>query len=596
MDMATAVRGRNRAKLDGHAVFPRRGGTVPRAPTALASALALLMLTGHSVRAEDPTTTQPPDYPVGTQTDTRSKSAPSARGRRVPARTQNQPEDDDLKITGKPAFQLKPSISLRETYTDNVTLLPSGAARSDFVTEVAPDLSASYIGPNAILWGNIGVSNYSYARDGKGGRTALRVNTNLKSQPVEHHLFIDANATVSEQSISSFGAQAPDSASLTGNRTEVRTFTLAPRLQGKIGSGAAWNLHASNTASSTDSAVVQRRNVSSWDGLLTTTGGRLGVGIGFIGNSTRISSASGHGADQVFGVLNFKPDVSLSLALRAGQSSDTYGTNRRSRASYGGDVVWRPQPSTDVRASYDRLSYGPRVTLDLNHRRPLSAFNIHYSEDVITSFTAPSQFDVPVSTVESLTSAGLSFLNAQNVVITPALTNSVRSAVTQYVQENGLPDTILTPLTTSGSGIYRSKRLDATGAFLGARNALTLKMFRARRTSAGSSDAVLNILDFLPVSLGAIDTASTIDQYGGNLSWQHTLTSLSNLTGRYTLTRSESTGATNVRSVTRVMDLTLHTRLSPHIAAELALRRATQDATTSDYTENALIGRVSLQY
>ena len=62
-------------------------------------------------------------------------------------------------------WRIQPAVSVRETWTDNVTLVPSSQARSDFVTEISPSLTIQGRGSRARMDVDYRPTALIYARD-----------------------------------------------------------------------------------------------------------------------------------------------------------------------------------------------------------------------------------------------------------------------------------------------------------------------------------------------------------------------------------------------------------------------------------------------
>ena len=67
-------------------------------------------------------------------------------------------------------WQVRPRLSVSETYTDNVDLDPEGAESHEFVTEVTPGVSLSGTGKRLNLNFDYQASLVNYARGTDGAR------------------------------------------------------------------------------------------------------------------------------------------------------------------------------------------------------------------------------------------------------------------------------------------------------------------------------------------------------------------------------------------------------------------------------------------
>jgi uncharacterized protein (PEP-CTERM system associated) len=162
-------------------------------------------------------------------------------------------------------WTIVPSISLRETLTDNVDLSPPGEEQSDLVTEVIPAISIIGEGGRFRLNLNYSFDALLYARTGSANnenRSNLDAFGTLEA--VENWLFIDARGVVSQQSISAFGTPATSAASATANRTQTSTYELSPYLRGRFGDLANYDLRYS--------AIYNTSQAELYDASTTSTG------------------------------------------------------------------------------------------------------------------------------------------------------------------------------------------------------------------------------------------------------------------------------------------------------------------------------------
>lgn len=139
-------------------------------------------------------------------------------------------------------WKIEPSLSLKETYSDNIKLAPPGNEKSDFVTQINPGISLTGTGPRLKVNARYGMQNLIYAEESSRNATRHLLNADANAELADDLLFLDAKASISQQNISSFGSQTTDNVNITDNLSEVRTYSFSPYLINRFGSMASSEL------------------------------------------------------------------------------------------------------------------------------------------------------------------------------------------------------------------------------------------------------------------------------------------------------------------------------------------------------------------
>ncbi len=155
-------------------------------------------------------------------------------------------------------------MGLEETYSDNVALASRGNEKSDWVTQINPGLSLSGRSDKLKVNANYQMQNLFYADNSKGKSTNQQLNANANAEMIDEFLFVDGTASISQQTISALGTLAIDNTNVTDNRTDVRTYSIAPYLQHRFHDIASGELRYSYGAVATNAeglAKSQTNNV-----------------------------------------------------------------------------------------------------------------------------------------------------------------------------------------------------------------------------------------------------------------------------------------------------------------------------------------------
>ena len=80
---------------------------------------------------------------------------------------------------------------------------------------------------------------------------------------VDNLFFLDGRAAISQQNISLSGPQAADNVNVTGNRTEVKTYSVSPYLRHSFGNFASSELRYTHSGVSTGVGALSDSQVDS---------------------------------------------------------------------------------------------------------------------------------------------------------------------------------------------------------------------------------------------------------------------------------------------------------------------------------------------
>ncbi|MBK8740395.1 MAG: TIGR03016 family PEP-CTERM system-associated outer membrane protein [Betaproteobacteria bacterium] len=101
-------------------------------------------------------------------------------------------------------WEIVPTLTIDETYTDNVRLSAPGSERSDWVTTLNPGLIVRGNGDRLRL--DIAYSPLFLYRAREGSSDVIhQLNASATAEFVKRTLFLDVRSTVSQQNISAFG-------------------------------------------------------------------------------------------------------------------------------------------------------------------------------------------------------------------------------------------------------------------------------------------------------------------------------------------------------------------------------------------------------
>jgi uncharacterized protein (PEP-CTERM system associated) len=449
------------------------------------------------------------------------------------------------------AWSITPSIGVRGTYTDNVSLVAS-PDRGEFVTQVSPGIRIAGRGArfNASL--DYTGSALFYARRPENDRLANTLSALASLEAVDNFAYIDATGNISQSFVSPFAPRPTDIATVTDNRAETRTFGLSPYLRGQILGGYAYELRNSNTWTTADNEAVADVHSRLWSGRLASPIRLFGWSVD--GSSSNISydeTALGRRPDQesrmVRGRLYFQPDSTLRLSVSAGREDNNYQLQQRqSYDTYGYGVLWRPGPRTSFEFDWEHRFFGTSRLFSFAHRSRLTAWSASYSRNAST-FQQELLRLPPGNTVALL-----------DQIFLARYPNPVerQAAVQQFLRTTGTPTFLANSLAFYTQEVILQESLQGSMAMIGTRNSLTLTAFGSRSSTLSDSTVTLPS-DVL------VATAREIRQRGFGASASHRVTPFTSLTATANRVFSRSEIPVGIESRNDTLNLAASHIVSP---------------------------------
>lgn len=310
-------------------------------------------------------------------------------------------------------WTISPSVVVQETYTDNVTLASSNE-QDDFITEINPTISIRGEGKRLQLKFDYKMENLIYANDSSRNDTNHQLSASANAELVERFLFLDATGSISQQLISNTGPVALDNLSVTGNRTDVYTYSLSPyvthRFGGYVDSELRYTYRGTDSGQGASDSNSNAINLSLASGKRFT---QLHWNFNFNHSELDRDTASDTSTENASGEIRYAVNRKLDVLAQGGyENNDIATTIRTNDGTYWsagfdwhpsrkfslqvlkGDsdqsatVRLNPLERTSFEATYrDRdvgLNPGNSWNASLNHRTRRSTWAATYSEDTTT--------------------------------------------------------------------------------------------------------------------------------------------------------------------------------------------------------------------
>ncbi|MEN6587992.1 MAG: TIGR03016 family PEP-CTERM system-associated outer membrane protein [Sulfuricella sp.] len=480
-------------------------------------------------------------------------------------------------------WTITPSLDLKETYSDNITLASRGHEQNDLVTQITPGISLTGTGPRLKVKARYAMQNLFYLEDSRRNAINHMLSANANTELIEDLFFMDGQAAISQQNTTLSGQQATDNTNVTGNRTEVRTYSLSPYLRHRFSTVASSELRYTHSAISTDlgalsNSQTDRVNLALNSGSSFKT---LGWGLNYSKQKITYDNTSNilvqNLNNETFsGNLRYMLTPRFGLTATGGYEKNDYiSIGAKPEGSFwSGGFSWAPNSLTSIDASAGKRFFGDTYSLAAKHRTRLTTWSLAYSEDVTTS---QSQFLIP-ATIDTA-----SFLNQLYATRYPDPVER-QQVVDSIIQAAGLPLSLADSVNYLTNRLFLQKSLRASVALQGARNTVIFSLYNVSREaqSTQASDSAL----FGASNLALSDKTK---QVGANAIWNLRI-------GPRTSTYLNAGYARNTYPVLGRTDndknlrLGLTRQFQPKLSGSVELRRVQRDSNQSggDYRENAI--------
>lgn len=474
-------------------------------------------------------------------------------------------------------FSVVPSLSITETLTDNSRLVSVGR-QSELITQIAPSLRISSSGGRVKGFLNYSLNGLAYARHTRVSDFQNSLNALVNVEAIENWAFVDATANISQQLVSAFGTQAADPSLVNGNRTEVRSYSLAPYIRGRLADLASYEARLAHTAVRSSSNAASDNSAD--EARLRLAGDSPLRMLSWSADATRqvIDYSAGRRTedDRLRAELHFDVDAQLRVSLIDGRESNNYiSASKESRRTPGWGIDWRPTERTRISAQREQRFFGNSHTYVFEHRMPRSVWKYRDTRDIATGFGQP--------TAGSLgTAYDLFFTQFASQQPDPVLRAKL---VDNFLQANGIAPTAQLFTGSLASAVTLQRRQEISFALLGIRDTVT---FAASQSEARRLDTVVAAVD-------DFSNGNAVLQRGFSLRLAHRITPLSAL--NFVASVDRISGASATQSTTlRSINLGWTGRLGASSSMSMNVRRSVFESLSNPYKETALMAALGHQF
>src|SRR5688572_2051424 len=474
--------------------------------------------------------------------------------------------------------RVTPTLSGRFTWTNNYDLQSEANRESDFITTITPGISVDYGGPRSYLRGYVRVPLVIYAKHSSENTARPTAALNGHFEAIKDFFFVDAEASVTQEYFSPFGAQPDNIESVTENRYTSQTYRITPYIQGNIGSNVSYLLRDSNVwrVNSNRSSGTGGSLVNSYVNDLFGTINRVPTPLGWGADVNRTEYRySGRGSQlmelaRLRGV--WQADPQLQLFVSGGYERNRFSLLENSNAVYGGGFRWRPTERTTLDARAEERFFGTSYDILFEHRTSRAVWSLQARRN--TSDRPEYLGQLP---------AGVSVPGLLNVVLANRITDPVERArfIAEYMDDRGLPLVLDAPLDLYDPQIDVRETLIASLVLLGVRNTVLLSVYRATTEEIETAG-----IDIPPIT----GPRNNNTQTGVRAVWSNQLAPRTSMALSAGFRRTESETRFGVRSESTDVRWTVSHTVSPRTSVFGGARWQESDSTQqiSDYTEAAV--------
>ena len=508
--------------------------------------------------------------PIGTMTGQNVPGAAPIPALGIPGRSSNNGTEPAR------AWTITPRIGLTETLSDNINL-SSTNTQTGFISQLTAGVGLEARTARLKMFLDYSLSGLRYSTGSSSSQGQSLLNAFGTLEAIDNWFFFDFSGSIAPQIINPFGVQSPSGIYDNRNQTQASTYRLSPYIRGQIGGSAEYFLRYNSSVTSYQNNSLSNVTLSQWLGEIrgNTRFQYLNWAIDVSQQNTDYSLGRNYDDGRLRGVLTYKLFPELSLKASVGWETNNYqSVNNEGQSTYGYGINWTPSERTQVSGFQEHRFFGDGYNVLLSHRFPLSSILYTATRDVSL---IPNQF----TTNGMGTVYDMYFNQFGNLIPDPV----ARAAyVTNLLNQLGVAPNAQAVSDYAAQRPRVQSNQQLTYILFGARNSLTLVAGRNENQA----------LTVFGQNTSIAGDASRVTQQGITAIFSHRLTPLTGLNLSASRINSQS-GLTNVFNTTMTTyQVGVSTRFGAKTAGTLNLRRSEFDSDTSPYTENALVGSITM--
>ncbi len=479
---------------------------------------------------------------------------------------------------GARSFAVTPTFAAEETYLETRSSPTLNGRES--ITRLAPGLRLA--SRSGRVQGSLDYAANLLYRAGRadtaGPEIQNALNARFVAEAVPNRAFVEARASISQQTISAFGQQSADGGlQRNNNRTEVANVSISPWLVGSLSGLADYELRLNAGATESRADVAPRSNDTGASLNLHSARSASLLGWSLSATQRRQNYSGGLSNDnsRLRAGITASPVLELLLSLDGGRevNDDAVGQHVVVNTA-GAGLRWTPTVRTTIDLGADRRYFGHASHLSFEHRMPRSVWRYAYVHDATSSADATGNG-------RPLTLFQLLFDQAASAQPDPALREQAVLDLIRALGRN--PNEVIAGgFLTSVVSLQRRQDLSLT--LLGLRSTFSLQAFSSSVSS----------LSPVPTATDP-NAGETVQQFGYTATISYRLTPVASVS---LLGSRQKTMATLTRAGNdlKSASVSLSNQISNRTTAAVSARYAVFNSPTDPYRESAVTGTVSLRF
>jgi len=294
-------------------------------------------------------------------------------------------------------WEIQPSLSLSESYTDNVELVEAGE-EGDFITSITPGIAIRGVGRRLQMNADYLYSYNKYLDKSDFDAGNHNLQGNINNEIIRDHLFVDVNAAMFPAQVANQGQvsnrvlnrrERTDQLNA-GNRTDVVSYGVTPRYQQAFGSFANFLASTNYSDTSTEQGTAgggtnNNLNVGLSSGRRFT---RFSWGVDFQRRDNQNTNTDEEQTFQsLFGNGGYEINRFFRATGRIGIEDNQFVTDQGQEggASWLLGGIFTPNPRTSLSGQFGQRTFGDTKQFDFNYRRRRVTLSGKYDEELRTS-------------------------------------------------------------------------------------------------------------------------------------------------------------------------------------------------------------------
>lgn len=491
------------------------------------------------------------------------------------------------------AFVIKPRIKLGETWSDNIDIgRTQNSKTSGLITEISPGIHIDARTARLRAYLDYSLIGLYYTEPSGYSRTQNALNTFGTFEAISNWVYLDFSAVIAQQAISAFGTQTPTSSYRNANSTETGTYRLSPYMRGRLGSDVDYLLRYNWSTTQASANNVSDIDLSEWSGRLNggTAFKNLRWSVDASQQTTEYSRGRKTEAERLYATATYQLLPQFRLSASGGQESNNYASaDQVSHNTSGYGFDWNPTERTQFSVFKERRFFGDGHRINFNHRFPLSTITFSDTRDVsvlpnqFSTVGAGTVYDLLYQTYLTQWAQNPKYIGNPALLAQDAATNTLLALAFFGIPANAQQTS---SFLTSRATVQRRQQLSL--AIQGARNTLIFMINRNENESILASQSVND--DY------SMNNTTGIRQTGLSINLAHRLSEQSSLNVLASRQNSAASGNSTLRTSTTLYQANVISKLGPKTSASIGVRRTEFDSPFTPYTENAVLGSISVTY